>query len=180
MQQPVGHNCFYVLNSTYFDLIDPPNVTLSQVARAIPNELRGSCYTLYFTGQQLRYWDDQPSYLMDEWVAYTNGAEGVAELFPLIGDKLGPQALEIHNSIEFCIYALVYLSIIPNPDAQLSNFIHWSTLRTYSLYQRIKSLNSTRVFESKTDKYLDSLRNSSKPSIKSINDQFDKITRSLV
>lgn len=54
-------------------ILSHPDITMEQVALAIPVEKRGKIYKLYLVDQR-RWWNDSPIYICDEWVAYTHGA----------------------------------------------------------------------------------------------------------
>jgi hypothetical protein len=66
-------NAFYLLKNQAF-WHPEPNKKLSQIAAAIPHELRGTGYQLYMISQQ-RWWNDRPLYIVDELIAYTNGTK---------------------------------------------------------------------------------------------------------
>ena len=55
-------------------LLEVPPIKLSDVAKAVPRELRGDIYTLYLVQQQ-RWWENDPLYVLDEWSAYLQGAD---------------------------------------------------------------------------------------------------------
>ena len=52
--------------------VEPPAVTLGEIASAVPLRLRGTRYQLYLVSQQ-HDWGGDPLYVWDEWVAYDNG-----------------------------------------------------------------------------------------------------------
>lgn len=61
-------------------VVENPSLRIRHVSKFVPRVLRGNRYELYFV-EQLRYWDEVPTYLMDEWSAYIAGAEvGVEDL----------------------------------------------------------------------------------------------------
>jgi len=66
-----GRNGFYCLAGNYISLAEPA-FTLARLADIIPQEYRGVIYDLYLIQQQ-RYWNLQPSYILDEGWAYLNG-----------------------------------------------------------------------------------------------------------
>jgi hypothetical protein len=68
-----GCPAFYVLQNRAV-LMPEPRTTLSAVAGRVPQSLRGEVYNLYLIQMQ-QWWNNQPSFVFDEWVAYTNGAE---------------------------------------------------------------------------------------------------------
>lgn len=61
-------------------VVENPSLKIRHVSRFVPKVLRGDRYELYFV-KQLHYWDEVPTYLIDEWSAYIAGAEvGVEDL----------------------------------------------------------------------------------------------------
>jgi len=76
-----GRPCFYLGSGKFVCLKNEPRTTLATVARQV--EFRGGVYDLYLVRQQtpmaagMGDWNQQPSYLMDEWSAYL-GASRVA------------------------------------------------------------------------------------------------------
>jgi hypothetical protein len=125
---------FYVLNDRAV-LIDNPAITLTAVAREIPASLRGFCYNLYFV-QQLRDWNEHPTYPFDEWTAYTNGTE--ARLRRNIPDR--------DDTVRFSLEFLPYSICVPKAmraaglpeDPQMKAFIRWQAERCIRLGAEIK------------------------------------------
>ena len=68
-----GCNGFYVLQDRAI-ILKEPFITINDVAREIPNKLRGPSFNLYLIEQNDK-WNDRPLYLMDEWIAFTTGSE---------------------------------------------------------------------------------------------------------
>ncbi len=68
------HDCpaFYILQNKAL-LVDEPACKLSDVAKEIPQNQRGPNYQLYLVQAQ-QYWQNQPTYVLDEWSAYRAGA----------------------------------------------------------------------------------------------------------
>lgn len=66
-----GRNGFYCLEGRAFVLTEP-NLRIHDVSPIIPQSIRGFRYNLYMI-QQARQWDDSPTYIFDEWIAYING-----------------------------------------------------------------------------------------------------------
>lgn len=64
-----GSGCFYTLNGNYMRLREP-NVTLRMVANEVQH--RGPVFDLYLLNAQ-QWWNDQPSYILDELSAYIAG-----------------------------------------------------------------------------------------------------------
>ena len=70
--------CFYVLGNEMFTFPEPKG-TLKQVAESIPLKHRGSLYQLYLIDAQ-KWWNNQPSYVLDELSAYLNALQARSEL----------------------------------------------------------------------------------------------------
>ncbi len=125
---------FYVLNDKAV-LIDNPALTLTAVAREIPASLRGFCYNLYFV-QQLRDWNDTPTYPFDEWAAYTNGAES----------RLRRNIPDRNDTVQFCLEFIPYSICVAKAahdaglpeDPQMKAFIRWQAERCIGLGNEIK------------------------------------------
>ena len=63
---------FYLLNGSGV-VLSASDFKMSDLAKEIPVEKRGSLYNLYIRDAQ-KYWNDQPLYCIDELNAYINGA----------------------------------------------------------------------------------------------------------
>jgi len=63
-------NGFYALGDKAVVLEEPP-IRKSSVVSYVPPSLKGGRAAMYITGQQA--FEREPLYLMDEWMAYTNG-----------------------------------------------------------------------------------------------------------
>lgn len=59
-------------------IIQNPKAKMSDFNRKIPKSLVGGMYNLYLISQSSQF-NDEPLYLMDEWVAYTNGPVAALE-----------------------------------------------------------------------------------------------------
>lgn len=123
---------FYVLQDRAV-LIVEPSITLRQVAPRVPVSLRGPSYDLYLI-RQAAHWNDTPTMICDEWVAYTNGVACAQQ--PEI-DESGwhYELLQAHN---FNVYALTMAMVVaekqPDYDAeQLRRFIKFNIERVYTL-----------------------------------------------
>lgn len=123
-------NGLYVLQDRSL-VLKEPNVTISDVAKEIPDDLRGPSYRLYLNEQALA-WGDRPLYLMDEWVAYTNGAEAGKEL-----NVKGwyYELLQAHN---FNIYCLTLAMVVNRDlsdydDTEFKKFLMWNTDRVFRI-----------------------------------------------
>ncbi len=125
-----GLNAFYVTGGKAMVLREP-RFRKRDVAALVPSQLRGRCFALYLAGQM--EWDDCPLYLLDEWVAYTNGS--------IVGRELGRDGLrsEIENCVEFTGYACTVLEAVERHDpnycdrAHLKEFVVWNTGRVLEM-----------------------------------------------
>jgi hypothetical protein len=115
-------------------LVDPPAVTLSEVAAAVPPQLRGTRYQTYLISQR-RDWDRDPLYVWDEWVAYDNGTTTGIEL----GGRSQPGSSDDAVAcIELSGYALAVAAAarhkgVPVSD-QFREFLAWELRRSLRLY----------------------------------------------
>ena len=71
-------NAFYVLRNQAV-VVSNPAVTIKETARLVPEDLRGKIYDLYLV-KQAGDWNNTPTYLFDELVAYSNGSECALDL----------------------------------------------------------------------------------------------------
>lgn len=107
-QQYPGHEAVYVLGGRAA-LVQVPRFTLTAVARAIPERLRGKRYGLYLVQQARAGWDNEPTYVLNEWGCYLNGLEC---------DLLRRDQANIRHGIEVCrefeVYANALLDLARN------------------------------------------------------------------
>jgi len=126
------HGCpaFYCLNNLAV-LMPEPATTLAQVAGRVPVSLRGEVYNLYLVQMQ-SYWNDQPSYVFDEWIAYTNGAEARQRL------GIADRGETLRYASEFIAYAACVAWASGSTDPQMKAFFKWQTARVIKLGGRIQ------------------------------------------
>ncbi len=117
---------FYVLKNRAV-LLTEPNITLRDVARAVPKSLRGRCYNTYFV-QARRSWNQQPTYVFDEWVAYINGSEARHQL------GISKQRATVSYMMELCVYSLCVAKA--SNDQRLKPFIKQQMKRTLDIYAK--------------------------------------------
>lgn len=70
-QQGKKINGFYVLQGRGV-VIEEPKIKMSDAVKFVPQSLHSYRWHLYME-QQIRSWNDTPTYICDEWVAYING-----------------------------------------------------------------------------------------------------------
>jgi hypothetical protein len=111
-------NGLYLLGDCGVIVVEP-DILKSAVAPYVPQVLRGFRYSTYITGQTA--WDDMPTYIMDEFVAYTNGGA--------VGVELVQKGLWNHQwqdgvagQLEFVVYALALGMAVEDGDPT-----YWAT-----------------------------------------------------
>lgn len=127
-------NAFYVLNDKYV-LINELNTTLAEVAQNVPQSLRVAnlyttqtgVYNLYMI-QQRQWWNDKPSYVFDEWVAYANGALVSIDLKE--SDRVRS---DIMHMTQFNVFSLSLAYTANSNDEQFKEFLKWHLQRTFEI-----------------------------------------------
>lgn len=104
-----------------------PKISMAQVAAATPPRLRGDIYQHYLVTQR-KHWDNQPLYIVHEWLAYTNGSQVRKELG---WEKRGET--EKHMA-EMGVYVSVLVSLTETQDPDynlgpLVEFVRWNAAR---------------------------------------------------
>jgi hypothetical protein len=151
-------NGFYCLENRAVVLEEPPT-TIRAVAQLVPPSLRGGTYNLYLVSQA-GSWNNEPLYLFDEWVAYTNGSEAGLDL-----DKKGlwrgcQRSDTIAYALEFNVYSTcVAMALKGQTDPEIKTFLKWNIERVMGLYQTAKS--QPKFTGSEQDGYLAKMRTSS-------------------
>jgi hypothetical protein len=116
------------------------NTTLSTVSRSVPASLHGKTYNLYLKQQQT-YFESEPIYIFDEWVAYANGAACAIDL-----TESGKYSSQRWDTIlfmrEFDVYALTLAMVAKPTDEQFKNFLGWHLERTATLYEQARKHNN--------------------------------------
>lgn len=118
-------------------VIDEPRGTLSAVAKLVPRSLRGPSFKLYLVEQQ-RYWQNEPTYMLDEWTAYINGSE--------CGSEVAEDGwhYELLQACNFCVYSLAMAQAVSTSDpqydhTQLRAFVRFNIGRTRAIWQRLEA-----------------------------------------
>lgn len=133
---PCGHevfktnariNCFYLLKNRAI-ILDEPKTTIQAAARLVPRSLRGNVYNLYMV-QQAASWGDTPLYILDEWIAYSNGSAVRADL------KIQSRGETVQYMLEFNVYALCMMQAAQSNDERLKTFVKWHLKRTMELWE---------------------------------------------
>lgn len=126
-----GVNGFYVLKDRAMVLKEPSS-TLTAIARAVSQELRGDVYQLYLI-KQAGQWNNEPLYVLDEWVAYSNGSATRADL------KITNRAETVRYMMEFSCYA-IYMLKVANPDQDVKTFVKWHLERCMGIMKENESV----------------------------------------
>lgn len=116
-------------------LIREPKFRIREISPQIPACLRGYRYKLYFV-EQLKYWDDYPLYVLDEWTAYICGGETAVDDWQR---GLGATREDsVSGCLEFSVYAIAtYLTAKkrdPDHDQQLRAVIGHNLLRAEAAF----------------------------------------------
>jgi hypothetical protein len=150
MQHGSGCNVLYVMRGKAIKVAEP-KTTLWKVGKLVPNSLRGPSFQLYF-GEQRRYWDDTPTYVLDEWTAYVNGSE--------VGFELQEDGweYELLQAFNFGAYAIAMARSVELEDpeydhTQLRALITHNWQRTADLYKRANNIGRMERIEVYRDRW---------------------------
>lgn len=126
-------NAFYCLND-YYVIFPEPSVKISDTIPYVPNQYKNHrLYNLYMVQQQ-RYWNNEPLYIMDEWIAYTNGS--------LVGNNERIDSIE--SMIVFSFYATAMITAVNHLDSdyiklvELKDFMLWQIGRVYKIGEKTR------------------------------------------
>lgn len=141
-------NGFYCLNDKAA-FIESPKIRIGDVAQRVPSKLRLSRYKLYLV-EQRQAWDDTPTYLIDEWIAYIGGAEvGVDQIKSgKTQDSSGGSSDLIVGPIEFSYYILAMAKTIDELDPnyvgkeQFKEFVAYNIIRAAKVFRASKGMQS--------------------------------------
>jgi hypothetical protein len=132
-----GQNGFYCLEGRAM-LLYEPSLRIRQVAPLVPQSVRGGRYQLYLV-QQAGQWDDMPTYIFDEWVAYINGTTvGIDQIKNnLKGRGSGSTSDDAIAPMEFTYYALALCRAVKQHDTnyfkanpEFSEFVSFNVRRS--------------------------------------------------
>lgn len=84
-------------------ILDSPRLTLEQVAVAVPAKDRRTIYQTYLIDQR-QWWNKEPLYLLNEWVAYGNGTACRKSL-----NKTGRDRID---TVRFALEMEVYVKVM--------------------------------------------------------------------
>lgn len=136
---------FYLLNNKEVCL-SQPKTTMSRVANRIPLIARGKSYNLYLTNYD-RAWENEPLFVVEEWVAYSNEIEACQ----------GTDFLEPHSILlahEFSIYAI---PLLENADQDFVEFYKWNVERISPFLSQEAQEYKTVLYHKNCSHFLDIL-----------------------
>ena len=79
-----GENCLYLPDQSIYVLAEP-DILKSEIVDYIPNSERGRHFDYYVV--QSADWEEYPSYLIDEWIAFYRGAQAGLENYQYLRHK---------------------------------------------------------------------------------------------
>lgn len=130
-------NALYCLNGNIV-IVREPNITMRHVTKYIPKKLQSYRYKLYFV-EQLQNWDDAPSYILDEWIAYILGSKCAVEDHQ--------KGINTHKSdavsgcLDFSIYATAFAMAVKEHDPEYwEKHTEFKEIIQYHLIQAEKTL----------------------------------------
>lgn len=130
---------FYITGEKRVFYSNRPKLFKSDVRLFVPKALRGSRYVTYIEGQP--GWNDVPTYIMDEWVAYIGGGMVALEDFE---NKTHREISDrVSGALEFSIYTVALCMAIAENDPEFweketgfRSFIKSMLAKSYDLFQR--------------------------------------------
>lgn len=124
------YNGFYVLEDRYIQIWEPA-ITISDVKKNIPTSFRGHAYKYNLESWHTKDWENQPLYVIDEWIAYTNGCMYFDEQ-----KELGKWSVAPTHAIDLTVFSFALLKSLPKDyeyKDELTDFIRWNTKRVLKL-----------------------------------------------
>lgn len=150
----------YVLNDAGY-VLDEPKITIREVAALVPHEFRGfTPYKLYLQDNGPEWWNSEPLYLMDEWVAYSNASQCALELSNA-GD-FNSNWSEIQNAVLFSAYVGTLCNALQKKGQlplDIKDFFCYHARRVESLYEQSRTVANMKHAD--TDRLMFTLKSSS-------------------
>lgn len=123
-------SALYTLNNNAFLFKNQPRTTLQKISEL--TIYKGGVYDLYLIQQQA-YWNNEPLYVLDEWVSYINGTYTGLDLDLNRGESL-------EYALEFNFYAQALIEAVEQDDSNypdldiLNNFVGWCVGLTFEQF----------------------------------------------
>lgn len=141
-------NALYCLNGRTALIEEPRPCTIRDAARYVPTGLRSRMYAQYMIGRT-RQWNQIPLYILDEWVAYLNGATHnvwMAKNGGSIGDGAGDLLFTAESAINaLAIVCHVQQEIqagrVSYNDTQLRHAFAFNWSRMMTLFAEAKPVS---------------------------------------
>jgi len=138
-------SALYMLKNNSFLFKDHPKTTLQRVSEL--TAYKGGVYNLYLIDQQ-SYWNNEPLYVLDEWVSYINGTFTGIDLNLKRGESL-------EYALEFNFYAQALIMAVEQDDSNysdldiLNNFVNWTIGITFELFNKSFGTNMEKEIHNK-------------------------------
>ena len=173
-----GKKGFYVMYGKAV-MLDEPKLRKRNLIPFLPQCLRSSRFDLYIVRSEA--WDDRPTYIFDEWVAYTNG--GLICIEDIERGVWREDRIDgVSGCLDFSIYAVSLCMAVEKHDPefwannkQFKDFVHWNLHRAYDIF-KVGITQKQNKYSEQTI-LLDNLRNhkDAKPMRDFINKHFDGV-----
>lgn len=139
-------NAFYAGNGKGI-VVENPKIMMVDIIPSIPECLKGYRYNLYFT-KQIRYWNDVPTYIVDEWSAYIAGAECAVD----DSNRNIPSTKSdyVSGALEFSIYSLCFATTVKenDPNYWKKNLQFKEMIRYYLIKSEKTFMEGDKLFPS--------------------------------
>jgi hypothetical protein len=158
-------------------ILESPQLKINEVSAYIPEKFRSYRFQLYFI-DQLKYWNDYPLYILDEWTAYIWGARCAVEDYKT--KNIDTKADSVSGSLEFSLYTMgLCLAIKAKDNDYWKNNIQFKLVVKEHL-QRAETVffEGRDIFKSnKQETLLNELKNSddSEPIKQLLKSEFDSV-----
>jgi len=172
----------YRINGFYYGrgqgvVVKEPRLTMRDVVKNIPENLRSYRFKTYFVSQ-LTSWNDTPTYIMDEWIAYIFGGESAVQDY--LNSKANDGSDAVSGCLDFSIYTICLCITIQEKDPEYwdENKLFKSIIKNYLDRAEKTFFNGKEVFKSdKQEVLFKSLINdpSSKPVRDFLKREFDSV-----
>lgn len=132
------YNAFYVGNDKYL-LLKEPNITITQVAKTVPKALRTYNYDHYLV-KQAQHWNDYPSYIAEEWTAFTNELVCASEYIDDYKNIRHTKTDSVRAFLQMATYSAFYVKAAYDSgykDEELKKYYKWNLVRGMKLYKQL-------------------------------------------
>lgn len=142
LKHPGRANALYFLKDRAIILAEP-HTTLATVAIYVPQSLRGNMYQTYLIGMQ-GSWNNEPLYIFDEWISYTNGTAVGLDLAKSWKWAGGKRADTVQFMTEFNVLSLCLAQSIINVENPGSNYDDTSNFKAVLRWNLRRSVNLSK------------------------------------